>query len=190
MTKKTNKLVKIAIMSAVAFVIMLVETPPLFSTFLKIDFSDIVAIIVGFSIGPLAGVVVQLIKNSLHLMMSTTSGVGELGNFLVGGAFVYVAAHIYHKNKTRQQAIFSLVAGSLAMIIMAIVANVFILLPLYASVLGFKTEMIVELTSSVNPWVTDLTSFVLFAIAPFNLIKAILVSTVTFVIYKKISKYL
>ncbi len=190
MTKKTNTLVKIAIMSAVAFVIMLVETPPLFSTFLKIDFSDIVAIIVGFSIGPLAGVAVQLIKNLLHLMMSTTSGVGELGNFLVGGAFVFVAGHIYHQNKTRKQAVFSLIAGSLAMIIMAIVANVFILLPLYASVLGFKTEMIVELTSSVNPWVTDLTSFVLFAIAPFNLIKVILVSVVTFVIYKKISKYL
>ncbi len=190
MTKKTNTLVKVAIMSAVAFVVMLIETPPLFSTFLRMDFSDIVAVIAGFALGPLAGVAVQLTKNVLHLMMSTTSGVGELGNFIVGGTFVFVAAYIYHQNKSRKQAIIGLTAASLAMVVVAVLANVVILLPLYASVLGFKTEMVIELTSKVNPLVSDVTSFALFAIAPFNLIKALLVSFVTFVIYKKISKYL
>ncbi|PID81303.1 MAG: ECF transporter S component [Clostridiales bacterium] len=190
MTKKTNTMVKVAIMSAVAFVVMLIETPPLFSTFLRMDFSDIVAVIAGFALGPLAGVAVQLIKNVLHLMMSTTSGVGELGNFIVGGAFVFVAGHIYHKNKTRKQALIALLAASLTMVAVAILANVFLLLPLYAGVLGFKTEVIIELTAKVNPLVSDVTSFALFAIAPFNLIKALLVSFVTFIIYKKISKYL
>ncbi len=190
MTKKTNRLVKIAIMSAVAFIVMLLETPPLFSTFLRMDFSDIVAVIAGFALGPWAGVVVQLIKNLLHLTMSTTSGVGELGNFIVGGAFVFVAGHIYYQNKSRKQAIMALLAASLTMVVVAVLANVFLLLPLYASVLGFKTEMVVQLTAKVNPLVHDITSFALFAIAPFNLLKAVVVSFVTFVVYKKISKYL
>ncbi len=190
MTKRTNTLVKVAIMSAAAFVVMLIETPPLFSTFLKMDFSDVVAVIAGFALGPVAGLAVQLIKNLLHLLMSTTAAVGELGNFIVGGTFVFVAARIYHKDKSRKQAIVGLIAASLAMTVVAMLANVFLLLPLYASVLGFKTEMVIELTAQVNPLVNDLTSFALFAIAPFNLLKAAAVSLITFVIYKKISKYL
>ncbi len=190
MSKKTNRLVKIAILSATAFVVMLLETPPLFSTFLKLDFSDVIAVIGGFAISPLAGVVIQLVKNLLHLMMSSTSGVGELGNFIVGGTFVFVAAYYYHRNKSKKQAIVSLVLATLAMTIIAVLANLYILLPLYANVLGFTTEAVVALTGKVNPMVHTKMDFVLFAIAPFNVVKGIIVSIVTFAIYKNISKYL
>lgn len=190
MSKRTNHLVKIAVLSAAAFVVMFLETPPLFSTFLKMDFSDIFAVIGGFAINPLAAVIIQLIKNLLHLSVSQTSGVGELGNFIVGSAFAYSAALVYHRRRTKRQAIVSLVVGTVSMVMVALLANYLILLPLYAKVLGFTMEAVIGATQVVNPYVTDIWSFLLFAIAPFNVIKGIVLSVVTFLIYKKLSKML
>ncbi len=186
----TNKMVKVAVLSAVAFVLMMIESPAVFSTFLKMDFSDIIAVIGAFALGPVSGVVIQLLKNFLHLAISQTSGVGELGNFIVGGVFVYVSARVYWRNKTKKQAVIALITGTAFMVLVGMVANYYILLPLYANVLGFTTEAVVAATHVVNHFVTDKVSFILFAILPFNLLKGIIVSTVTFLVYKRMSKLL
>ncbi|MCK8059462.1 MULTISPECIES: ECF transporter S component [unclassified Fusibacter] len=185
-----NKLVKIAILSAIAFVVMFLETPPVFSSFLKFDFSDIVAVIGGFALGPIAGVVIQLIKNLLHLPLSQTSGVGELANFIVGSAFVYPAALVYAKQKNKKGAIMGLITGVISMVVIGVLANYFILLPFYAAMMGFTMEMVVDATNFMNPLVTNKLTFLIFAIAPFNLIKGSIVSVVTLLVYKRVSGFL
>lgn len=185
-----NKLVKIAILSAIAFVVMFLETPPVFSSFLKFDFSDIVAVIGGFALGPIAGVVIQLIKNLLHLPLSQTSGVGELANFIVGSAFVYPAALVYAKQKNKKGAIMGLITGVISMVVIGVLANYFILLPFYATMMGFTMEMVVDATNFMNPLVTNKLTFLIFAIAPFNLIKGSIVSVVTLLVYKRVSGFL
>ncbi len=184
---RTNQLVKIAMLSALAFVVMFFETPPLFSGFLKIDFSDIIALIGGFALGPLAGVMIELLKNLLHLTMSQTLGVGELGNFIVGAAFVGASSWAYHKKGAHMGLTRALVIGSAVMVVAAAFANYFILLPLYASALGFSTAMVVDMTHAINPYVTDGMSFILFAIVPFNIVKAVVVSLVTRLVYKYVA---
>ncbi|MCD5411179.1 MAG: ECF transporter S component, partial [Clostridiales bacterium] len=115
----THAIVKIAILGAIAFGIMLIQFPiPIFPAFLKIDLSDVVALVGGFAIGPVAGVVVQLIKVLLHFIIRTsTGGVGELANFIIGASFVFPAAFIYHMKKDKKHALVGLIVGTITMTI-------------------------------------------------------------------------
>ncbi len=191
MSNKTNKLVKIAMLSAVAFVVMLLETPTPFSTFLKLDLSDLVAVMGGFAFGPLAGLAIVFIKNALHLLMSQTAGIGEFSNFVIGGTFVYVASNIYRQVNCKTGGFNCgakpFVLASLAMVAVAAFMNYFILIPLYAKVLGFSMEAVVAATNAVNTFVTDKFSFILFAIVPFNILKSLLVSVASYLLYPKLA---
>lgn len=186
-----NTLVKSAILGALAFLIMFIESPiPIFPSFLKFDFSEIPALLAGFSIGPVGAVLVELVKNILHLFITKTSGVGEMANFFVGIFFAVPAAIIYKHKKTKKGAIISLIVGSISMVIFASLYNYFVLIPLYTKVLGIPTNAIIEMGSSVNKHVTDLKSLIVLGVAPFNAIKAILLSIITVLIYKKVSPIL
>lgn len=194
---KLNVLVKVSFLGALAFVIMFLEFPiiALFPEFLKIDLSDFPALLAGFSLGPVAGVLVMFLKNVLHLIFKgSTQGVGELGNFIVGATMVYTSAMVYKRNKTMKGAVIGLVCGTIAMVIAGALANYFILLPLYEKVLGFPIEVVISLGQAVNTFtqanINGLWSFILFSIVPFNLIKGILVSVVTLLLYKRVSPLL
>lgn len=190
--QKLNRLVKISMLSVIAFILMFIEVAtPFFPPFLKFDISDLPALIGAFALGPVAGVAIELLKNILHgIFVGGSAFVGELANFLVGAAMVYVSGYIYNKRKSRGIAVTSLIAGTLTMTVAASVLNYFVFLPLYETVLHFPINAIVEMGSKVNSSIKDLNSFVVWAIAPFNLIKGILVSVLTILVYKSVSPIL
>ena len=189
----TKILVKAAVLSVLSFLIMLIEVPLWFTPeFLKVDLSDIPALIGAFALGPIVGVLVELLKNILHIALrgTATMAVGELANFIVGSAFVYTASIIYHKRKTFKNALIGMVLGTIVMTAVAALANYFILIPFYAKLFGFPVEAYVEMGAAVNKFVASYKTFILFAIAPFNLLKGIIISLATIPLYKRLSKLL
>lgn len=187
----TGYLAKVSLLAAIAAVIMFIETPlPLFPAFLKLDFSELPALIAAFSLGPAASVYVGLIKNLLHLPSTQTGGVGEAANFLVGCAFTVPAGWIYSRNKTRQNAAAALLAGGLTMTLAASLLNYWLLIPLYLLVLGIPDTAIVAMGHAANSHIIDLPTFVAYGIVPFNLIKASVLSGAVLLIYKRVSPLL
>ncbi len=191
MNKSTplNKLIKVALLSAIAYILMFAELAlPIFPNFLKLDVSDLPAIIGALALGPIYGVAVELIKNLLHLMQTTSGGVGELANFLVGTALIVPAGLIYQVKRTKLGAGLGLGVGVLTMALMGALANYYILLPFYQSMMPI--EAIIEWASTVNSNITSLWTLILYAIVPFNLFKGVLISIITMLIYKPISPLL
>ncbi|HHU48705.1 MAG: ECF transporter S component [Caldicoprobacterales bacterium] len=186
----TRNLVKIAMLSAVAFVLMLLSFPlaAFFPPFLKLDLSDLPALMGGFALGPVAGVLIELIKNILNILIkgTDTGGIGELSNFIVGSFFIVPASIIYMRNKSKKNAVLGLLAGVVFMTVSACFSNYFLILPLYQKFMPL--EQIIE--SSPLSIVKDMRSFILFAIAPFNLLKSSIVSSITLLTYKKLSPVL
>lgn len=186
-----KNMTKISILSVIAFILMQIEFPiPIFPSFLKIDLSDLPALVGGFALGPIVGILIELFKNLMHLIQTSTSGVGELANFLVGVALVAPASLIYYRNKTRKNAVIGLLVGTIGMGIVGGLSNYYILLPFYANVLKFPIEAIVEMGSLVNSNIVDLNSLIFYAIIPFNILKGIVLSVITMLIYKRISSLL
>lgn len=184
-------LLKISILGAIAFLIMLVDFPVWFAPyFYEIDFSDIPALIGAFSLGPLAGIGIELIKNVLNIALtgSITGGIGEVANFIIGAMFVGIAGIIYKKNKTRKSAIIGMVTGTLVMAVVGSLLNYFVLLPLYSKIMPI--EAILDLAKAVNGIVVDLKTLVIYTVFPFNIVKGILVSLLTLPLYKRLSKVL
>jgi len=196
--QKTNTfnakgIAQIGVLSAIATVIMLFEIPLWFTPgFYKIDLSDIPIFIGSFAIGPLAGVIMELIKNLLNLLLNgtTTGGIGEFANFLFGCSLVVPSAIIYKLGKTRKHAIVGLSVGTVCFIVVGCLMNAFVLLPVYAKVFHMPMAALIAMGSAINPAIKDLTTFILFAVAPFNLLKGIIVSVVTLLVYKKVSPIL
>lgn len=189
---KINKLVKISVLSTIAFLLMFIELPiPIFPGFLKLDISDLPALIGGFALGPIAGIIIELLKNVLHGVFKGSTGfVGEFANFAVGSVLVIVSSYIYTRKKNKKNAILGLAVGTVVMSIVAGVFNYYILLPLYETILNFPIKEIVAVGSKINPNITDLNSFILWAIVPFNVLKGVVVSCITGVIYKSVSPIL
>ncbi|MDX1358327.1 MAG: ECF transporter S component [Clostridia bacterium] len=189
--KTTMWIVKVAMLSAVATILMYLEIPlPLVPPFLRLDFSDIPALLAGFAMGPLAGVAVLLVKNAVHALASWSFLVGELANFLIGISFVLPAAVIYQRRKNKKSAVVGMLTGGLVMTVIAGMLNAFVLIPLYASVLNFPVEAIVGMSNEVNPMITDLKTLIFIGITPFNIVKASVNILLTALIYKPLSPFL
>lgn len=187
----TNYMVKVAIMGAVARVIMLFEFPlPIFPVFLKMDFSDLVPLIGSLAMGPLAGVLIELIKCLIHVVNTTTGGVGDLANFVVGGAYVWSVGYFYQKHKTKRGAVTGLIVGTFAMIAAGAVVNYFITIPLYGLVMGWSEEFIVGMGTAILPVIQDKFTLIVYAFSPFNLLKGIILTLLALPLYKKFSPLL
>lgn len=186
---KLNRLIKVSLLGTISFLLMYIEVAvPLFPEFLKIDISDLPALIGAFALGPIQGVVIELFKNILHGLFGTkTAFVGELANFLVGGIMVFVAGYIYKKNKTKKVALFGLLASTVVMSVSAGILNLYVFLPLYQKVLGLPISEFVKWGHRVNSHINSVNGFIYWAIIPFNLIKGVIVSIITMGIYKKVS---
>ena len=190
---KTRELTIIGMLGAIAVVLMLFEIPlPFAPPFYEIDFSEVPVLIGCFALGPVAGVLIELIKILLNLVIngSVTAGVGELANFAIGCAFCIPAGLIYRKKKTKKRAFLGLVFGTLTMTFLGCFINAYIMLPAYAKAFSMPIEALVEMGTAVNGHITNLFTFVMFAVVPFNLLKGILVSIIVLLIYKKISPIL
>lgn len=184
-----RNMTQIGILSAVAVVLMFFEIPLFFApAFYKIDLSEIPVLVGSFSMGPLAGVVIEAIKILLKLLIkgSTTGGVGDLGNFLVGCAYFLPAALVYKYHKNKKGALVGTALGTALLTVLGCFMNAFVLLPVYAKVYGMPMEALIAMGTAVNPSITGLTTFVLLAVAPFNLLKGVITSILSLLLYRHI----
>lgn len=181
-----------AMLGAIAVVLMQFDFPLWFAPpFYKLDFSEVPVLIGAFALGPMAGVIIELIKILLDLVISftTTAGVGETANFIIGCSMVVPAAIIYHKNKTLKSAIKGLIFGTIIMVILGNFMNAYVIIPAYVYFSSkFTMEGIIQMGTKINPAIKDLKTFIFYAVTPFNLLKGVLVSLITVLIYKKISR--
>lgn len=182
-----DRLVKVGILAALAYVLMFVQMPiPIAPPFMKLDLADVPALIGGFAMGPWYGVLIQLIKNVLNLSKTMTGGVGELSNFIVGSTYVLVSAYIYKNKKTKKTSIIALAFGVLAMTALATLSNAFIVFPVYGKVMHMDLEAFAGMVGG-NGLVNNYFTLMVFSIAPFNIIKGTVEAIVTELIYKRIS---
>lgn len=192
--KLTTKMItQIGMLGAIATVLMLFEIPlPFAPSFYEIDFSEVPVLIGCFSMGPLAGALIELVKIILNFVINgtMTAGVGEVANFIIGCSLCVPAGIIYKKNKTKKGALIGLVVGTVFMTTLGCFVNAYILLPTYSVAFGMKIEQLVEMGNAVNANINSLFTFVMFAVVPFNLLKGVLDSVIVIAIYKKISPIL
>ncbi len=188
-----STLVKISILSAIGYILMFIAVPlpMLFPEFLKIDISDLTALLGGIALGPMAGVTIAFFKNLLQFItgMSTTGGVGEFANFLIGGSFVFTVSYIYSKKRDVLGVIIGLIIGMIIMTIVGCIANYFIILPFYSTI-GWSTDAVVAMGSTINPAINDKLTFIIWVIAPFNILKSGIMSLLTLPMYKRTEKIL
>lgn len=185
-----NNVVKIGILSALAFILMFFQLPiPIAPPFMKVDLADVPALVGGFAMGPWAGVAIQLVKNILNLTKTQTVGVGELSNFIVGATFVFVSASIYKNKKNKKTAIFALFCGVIAMTAIATLSNAFVVFPAYGKAMGIDLNAFAGQVPG-NPLVKSYVSLMLLSIAPFNIVKGTAAAFVTDLIYKRVSPIL
>lgn len=172
MNNRTNRIIKISLLSSIALVLMYFDFPviPIFP-WLKIDLSDVPALLGAFGFGPLAGVIIELVKNLLYFFIKGSSIAGVTANFIVGSALILPAGFIYHKNKSKKSAILGMIIGTVIMEAAGIFANIYILLPLYG----------MQMSSE------ELIKYVTVGLLPFNGLKAFMVSILTYLLYKRVS---
>lgn len=184
--KQVRYLAMTAILAAISAVLMMVSfSVPLVPSFLKMDISEMPALIATFSMGPVSGVLVCLIKNLINLPMTTTGGVGELANFLLGAVFVVPAGVIYHFVKNRKGALIAALSGCVAMSLISIPINYFLTYPVYATFMPIDT--IIGMYQAILPSVDGLLSCLLIFNVPFTFVRGLLDALLTFLVYKRIS---
>jgi len=189
----THYITYTAIFSCIAGVLMFLEIPLFFApSFYKIDLSEIPVLICTFYLGPVAGVLCEFIKIVLKLLLkgTTTAFVGDFANFAVGCSFVLPASFIYNTKKSRKSALIGMLVGTIVLTIFGSFFNAVYLLPKFADLYGMPLDAIVGMGTSVNKHITSVSTLVLFAVVPFNLLKGIIDSILTFLLYKRISPIL
>lgn len=174
------KLIVIALLGAISLILFFISFPlPMLPPYLKVDFSDIPALIAGIIFSPIAGVLVILVKNGLYFVVSgATDPVGVIANFLAGSVFIFPVAYFYHKMKSVKGVLLGLVAGTLAMTIMMGVLNYIVILPAYAVFLGVEMTPGVKLTT------------VAIGILPFNLLKGVIISLLFVPLFIKLGDWI
>lgn len=186
--KKFNarKMTMTAMLGAVATVLMFFEVSiPIIPSFIKLDFSELPALIGAFTMGPVSGVVICLIKNLVNLTATTTGGVGEICNFLLGACFVLPAGLIYKKKKTRKRAVIGALTGSAIMAVLSLPINYFIVYPVYTAFMPMET--IIGMYQVILPSVDSLIKALMIFNMPFTFFKGLCSVGITLVIYKYIS---
>lgn len=192
-SKKLLLIVTAGILAAISTILRFLETPlPLLPTFLKLDFSNIPALIGGLALGPLAGTAILLIKNLIYLPFTQTLGVGEVADFVISLTLVLTASLFYKFNKTRKSAIIGMTTGSAIMsFVAAPLMNYFVLIPFYAVVyFDSSVDAIIQLAGTANPGINSLWTYILYAVVPFNIVKCLAVCLITGFLYKPLSPLL
>lgn len=178
-----------AMLSAVSFLLAFLEIPmPLSPSFAMMDLSDLPALIGAFAFGPVTGVVIELIKNGLQLFSTNTGGIGELANFLMGASFVFTAGIIYKRRKTKKTALIACIAASVVMAVVAGLLNYFVLLPMYS--VFMPIDQVIAAFGEIIPFIKTKLEVILFSAIPANIIKGLMISVFTMLIYKGVSPIL
>ena len=183
----------VAILGALGAAFMLFDFPIFVApSFYKFDLGDLPCLIGAFALGPVGAFFIQVIKILVKLLLKPTSTafVGEFAAFICSTAYCVSAANIYQFNKTRKTAIIAMIVGSLFMTIISCLANYFIIIPAYVKMYNIPLETIISMGQAIFPIIKDKLGFVLCCVLPFNLIKALIIDVLTFVLYKHISPLL
>ena len=186
-------MVMIAMLGAISMILMMFEIPLWFApSFYEIDLSEVPVLIGTFALGPVSGALIELVKILLKLVIkgTNTAFVGDIANYVIGCALVLPAGVIYKREKTKKNAIIGMAAGTAVMTVAGCFINAYILLPAYGRAFGMPIDALVGMGTAVNPAITGLGTFVLLAVAPFNILKGVAVSALTLVLYKYISPLL
>ena len=181
--------VQIGMLAAVAVILMLFEIPlPFAPSFYKIDFSEVPVLVGCFAMGPVAGALIELVKILLNFVLTGTStaGVGEIANFVIGCALCVPAGIIYRRNRTRKNALIGMATGTILMTVLGCFVNAYVLLPAYGKAFGMPVQAFIEMGAAVHSGVTNLLTFAIMILVPFNLFKYTLTSVIVFFIYKRI----
>ena len=190
----THKLTVAAMLSAVAFILMFIEfpIPMLIPAFIKMDFSDLPALLGAFALGPVYGVIISFMKNLLHIVIKGTSTacVGELSNFILGAIFSAVAGYIYKHHKSRKTAIIGAVAGAVAMGVLSVPSNYFVVYPAYVQFYHMPLEAILGMYQAILPSANSLIKCLVIFNMPFTLVKGLLDAVLCMLIYKPLSPIL
>ncbi len=186
---RTKDMTKVAMLSVIGFVLMYFQLPLTFVAppFMKLDISDLPVLMGAFTMGPVYGIIIAALKNLMHIIFkgTMTAGVGELSNFIISSTFALVSSYIYRKHRTYKGAVLSMTVGVLAMTILAMTSNYFVVFPLYGKVMPM--EAIIAMGSAITPKITGLFTMMIYSVLPFNLIKGFTTSAVMMLVYKKIS---
>ena len=187
----TRAMAMCAMLAAVAFVLMFLDfSVPLIPAFVKMDFSELPALLASFALGPVYGVVVCLVKNLLHLFITSTNGAGELCNFLLGASFCLPAGLIYKFRKNRRGAVLGSLAGAVILAVVSVPINYFISYPAYVVFYSLPLPAIIGMYQAIRPSTNGLLECLLIFNMPFNLVKGLLTALVCFLIYKPLSPIL
>ena len=182
----TMGMTTIAILVALASILFVLEIPIV--AFYKLDFSDVPVLLGAFALGPIPGVIILGLKSLIGLLHSSSAGVGELADFIMGLALVLPASLIYHFRKNRKAAILGMLAGTLCMVLISVLVNKYIMLPFYMGAFHMEMEQIIAFAKV--SFVDSEWKLLLLVTAPFNLLKGVVLSLVTALIYKPLSPIL
>ncbi len=187
----TRKIVIIGMMTAVASVVYYLDfpIPGIMPSFIKLDFSNVISLLAGFAMGPVEGVIVCLLKNLIHLLIKgfgTTMGIGDIFDFVTSAFFVLVSATIYRRNKTKKGAIFATFLGMIGFTFISLPLNYFIVYPIYFKAYGGE-EAVLKAYQAIMPSVDNTFMALCLFNLPFTLVKGLLCSIITILIYKPLS---
>ena len=177
---------RIAILAAAASILFLLEIPIV--AFYKLDLSNIPVMLGAFSMGTIPGLIILGLKSLIGLLHSSSAGVGELADFIMGAALLIPASIIYHRNKTRKNALVGMIIGTICTAVVGVLVNKFIMLPFYMGAFHMDMDAIVAF-ANVGGVDTEW-KLLLLITGPFNLLKGAVLSAVTFLIYKPLSPIL
>ena len=193
MTRKTvsaKLIARVGVLGAIAALLFLIPGIPIVPPIYKLDFSTVPVLLGGFSLGYVPGLLILLIKDLVGLTNSSSMGVGELADFLASAAMMLTAVAIYRRHHSRRGALIGLIAGTAVMTVVAALVNYFILIPFYVAAMNMPAEAIVSMIGKVIPAVDSLPKLIAFATTPFNLLKGVVLSVITFLLYKRLSPLL
>ena len=187
-----RRLCIIAICSAIAAVLHMLDFPLLFLApeFYKLDFSELPVMLCGFYLGPSAAITCEAVKILLKLLLKGTSTafVGDFANFVVGCSLVLPASAIYHIKRKRYTALAGLGVGTFVLTVFGSAFNAVYLLPKFSQLFGLPLDTIITMGSAINSNINSVSTFVLLAVAPLNLIKGLAISVLTLLLYKRIAR--
>ena len=191
---RTHKLTVTAMLSTVAFLLMFIEfpIPALIPSFVKLDISDLPELLAAFSLGPIYGVVVTLLKNVLFSVLHGTSSayVGELFNFIMGSVFSFSAGFIYQRKKSRKSALLGALVGAVLMAVLSVPLNYFVVYPAYVVCYHLPLDAIIGMYQAIRPSTDGLLECLLVFNMPFTFAKGLLDVALCFLIYKPLSPLL
>lgn len=185
----TKNVVLMGMFGALGAVLMLFEIPLPFiaPSFYGLDLAEVPMLVGTFALGPVAGFVMEVVKILIKLLLKPTSTgfVGEFANLVIGAALIIPAGVIYRYNKTKKGAIISMVVGSISMAVVGVIVNALVMLPFYSNFMPL--ENIIAAGAAINPAVSNVWTFAIICVGPFNIIKGVVVSLITALVYKRIS---